>query len=102
VASAIGTKPRLATNAVISTGRTFHRAADDRFILIDAIVTPLSDRAHHDEAVEHGDARQGDEPNRRVIEKGMPRNSSANTPPASAIGTAENTIAAGTKPPSAM
>ena len=41
-------------------------------------------------------------PTAAVMEKGMPRSRSANTPPASAIGTALNTIAAGMKPPSAI
>ena len=60
--SAIGTKPSDATSAVISTGRS-RVSAPSRMALVEriALLAQLADEGDHDEAVQHGDARQRDE-----------------------------------------
>ncbi len=103
VASAIGMKPRLATRAVIKTGRTRSIAPpmmapsmsspSSSCLRIALIITSPLRTATPESAMNPTDA---------VMEKGIPRIAKANTPPARAIGTAVNTTNAGQAPPSAM
>ena len=92
--SAIGTKPRLATRAVINTGlsrvnapsriaSSSGRPAARNWLMKVSITSPLR-TATPDSAMN---------PTPAEIEKGMPRSSSAAIPPESASGTPENTIA---------
>ena len=62
VLNAIGTKPRLATSVVISTGRSRVRAAcRDGLVQRQALVAQLADVGDQDHVVEHRHAGQGDE-----------------------------------------
>ena len=90
---AIGTNPRLATSAVINTGRSLVSAPclmDSSMLsprsrncrMNDSITTPLR-TAIPDNAMK---------PTPAEIDSGIPRRSSANTPPVSASGTPVNTI----------
>ena len=102
LANAIGTKPRLATSAVITTGRSRWKApacaASARPIpdrirswIDDTMTRPLS-TAIPDSAMK---------PTAAEIEKSMPRTNSSNTPPTSANGTPVKTIAASRTDPNA-
>ena len=64
VAMAIGTKPRLATSAVISTGRKpSERTFDDRIADGLAFFAELVEVTNHHQAVENGHAAERDETN---------------------------------------
>ena len=93
--NAIGTKPRLATSAVISTGRR-RVSAPSRIASSSGLPSSrrLPDEGQHHDAVEHRDADSAMKPTPAEIDSGRPRSSSAATPPVSASGTPEKTIAA--------
>lgn len=103
VASAIGTKPRDATSAVISTGRSRVSAPSRtasatgspslRSRSMKAMMTSPLSTATPDSAIK---------PTPALMDNGIPRRSSAATPPVNASGTPENTSAASAADPMPM
>ncbi len=88
VESAIGRKPRLATVAVISTGRSRVIAAcRAAAAAASPSLRPFLHVAHHHDAVQNRDPEQGYKPTAAEMLKGMPRTARAKIPPTAANGT---------------
>ena len=99
---AIGTKPRLATSAVITTGRSRCRAPARA---ASARSMPWRTRSWIDETMTRplstAIPKRAMKPTAAEIEKSIPRTSRARTPPTRASGTPVKTMAASRTEPSA-
>ena len=102
VFNAIGTKPRLATSAVINTGRKRIIAPWIMDSVNCGFMPKLANKSEHHQTIEHRHPGKCDKANPAEIESGISRKYNDNTPPVSANGTPLKIISASLKDENAI